>query len=100
MAKSKKKYYIKIVDEQFIVPDEKGGGIITWEYENRIVKYSMAFINKSIFPNDNGRVIGYDNSHNYHHKHYFGQIVELDDFVSYQDLVMRFKNEIKEFVRW
>ena len=102
MAKSKKKNYIKVIDEQFIIPASKGDGIIkfeAWEFEDVIVKYNMAYINKNIYPNDNGRVIGYDNSHNFHHKHYFGQITELDDFVSYQELVQRFKNDIKEFIK-
>ena len=103
MAKSRKKNYIKVIDEQFVVPYEKGGGIIkfeAWEHENKIVKYNMAYINKSIFPNDNGRVIGYGNSHDFHHKHSFGEIIELDDFTNYHELVGRFKNEIKEFVTW
>ncbi|RLA68265.1 MAG: transcriptional regulator [Epsilonproteobacteria bacterium] len=103
MTKSKKKNYIKVIDEQFIVPYEKGEGIIkfeAWEYENQIIKYNMVYINKSVFPNDNGRAIGYDNSHNFHHKHYFGQITELDDFTNYQELVQRFKNDIKEFIKW
>ncbi len=103
MGKSRKKNYVKVIDEQFIVPYEKGGGMINfeaWEYENNIVKYSMTYINKNIFPNDNGRVIGYDNAHDFHHKHYFGEIIELDDFTNYQELVGRFKNEIKEFVTW
>lgn len=101
MSKSKK--YKKVVDEQFIVPVEKGGGIIkfeAWEYEDKIVKYSMAYINKSIFAEDNGRVIGYDNAHDYHHKHFFGEILEIDDFASYQELVIRFKEELKEFIQW
>ena len=103
MAKSKKKNYIKVIDEKFIVPYDKGGGIIkfeAWEYENKIVKYNMAYINRNLFSNDNGRVIGYDNSHDFHHKHYFGEVSELDDFISYQELVQRFKNDIKEFVTW
>ena len=102
MGKSKKKNYIKVIDEKFIVPIHKGGGIIkfeAWEYENHIVKYNMVYINKNIFPNDNGRVMGYDNSHNFHHKHYFGEIYELDDFINYQELVQRFKNDIKEFIK-
>jgi len=102
MAKSRNKNYIKVIDEQFIIPVKKGGGIIkfeAWEFEDQIVKYNMAYINKNIYPNDNGRVVGYDNSHNFHHKHYFGQITELDDFVSYQELVQRFKNDIKEFIK-
>ena len=99
---AKKKNYTKVIDEQFIVPQKKGDGIIkfeAWQYENKIVKYNMAYINKSIFPNDNGRVIGYDNSHNFHHKHYFGEIIELDDFVNYQELVKRFRDDLKEFLK-
>ena len=100
---AKNKNYTKIIDEQFIVPYKQGGGIIkfeAWEYENKIVKYNMAYINKSVFPNDNGRVIGYDNSHNFHHKHYFGETIVVDDFVNYQELVKRFKNDLKEFLKW
>jgi hypothetical protein len=102
MAKIKKKDYLKIIDEQFIVPADKGDGIIkfeAWEYEEKIIKYNMVYINKHIFPNDNGRVMGYDNSHDFHHRHYFGQITELDDFINYQDLVKRFRNDIREFVK-
>ncbi len=42
------------------------------------------------------KITGYNNSH----KHYFGQITELDDFINYQELVQRFKNDIKEFITW
>jgi hypothetical protein len=102
MPKLKKKIYTKVIDEQFILPYEQGGGIIkfeAWEYENHIVKYNMVYINKNIFSNDNGRVMGYDNSHDFHHKHYFGQITELDDFVNYQELVNRFRDDLKEFLK-
>ena len=98
-----KKIYTKVIDERFIVPPDKGGGIIkfeAWEYEDEIVKYNIAYINRSIFCDDNGRVVKYDNSHNFHHKHYLGQIVGLDDFVSYETLVQRFKEDIKEFISW
>ena len=94
--------YIKAIDEHFIIPHKRGGGVIkfeAWEYENKIVKYNMAYINKNIFSNDNGRVIGYDNSHNFHHKHYFGEITELDDFINYQELVKRFRDDLKEFLK-
>ena len=97
------KVYVKVIDERFIVPKSKGGGIIrfeAWEYEGEIVKYNMAYINKALFCDDNGRVVGYDNSHNFHHRHYFGQIVELDDFESYEKLVRRFKKDLKEFISW
>jgi uncharacterized protein YfaT (DUF1175 family) len=103
MAKSSKKSYIKVIDEQFIVPSTKGGGIIkfeAWKSDENIVKYNMVYINKNITSLDNGRVLGYDNAHDFHHKHYFGEIYELDDFKDYQDLVLRFKKEIREFIKW
>ncbi len=101
MAKEKK--YKKIVDERYIVPDEKGGGFIkfkVWERDDEVVKYSMAYTNPLIFSGDNGRVIGYGNAHDFHHKHYFGEIYEVGDFTNYQALVNRFKNELKEFLSW
>lgn len=99
----KKNQYTKVINEQFVLPYEKGGGIIkfeAWEYQEQIVKYNMAYINKNIFPNDNGRVVGYDNSHNYHHKHYLGDIYQVDDFTTYEELVERFQKDIKEFIQW
>lgn len=93
----------KVVSEQFPVNPKHGGGIIkieAWENETgKIVKYSMAYINYLIFAEDNGRVIGYDNTHNFHHKHYFGEISEVVDFTNYQELVERFEEEIKEFIK-
>jgi len=74
--------------------------IEAWENDNNeIVKYSMAYINHQVFSGDNGRVIGYDNTHNFHHKHYLGEISEVYDFVSYENLLKRFEKEIKEFIK-
>jgi hypothetical protein len=95
------KHYTKIVDERFILPEEKGGGLIkfeVWEWEGKIVKYSMAYINRNLFTGDNGRVLGYDNTHAYHHRHYFGEIFPVDDFESYEALVSRFEEEVKELL--
>ena len=93
----------KVVSEQFPVNPKRGGGILkieAWENEKgEIVKYSMAYINHLIFSDDNGRVLGYDNTHNFHHKHYFGEISEISDFISYENLLDRFQNEIKEFIK-
>ncbi len=105
MSRNKKKIskFKKVVSEQFPVNQKKGGGILkieAWENEKgEIVKYSMAYINHFIFSDDNGRVIGYDNAHGFHHKHYMGEISEVSDFISYHDLVKRFEKEIKEFVK-
>jgi hypothetical protein len=93
--------YIKVVDERYIVPEKKGGGLIkfeVWEKDGEVVKYSMAYINPRIFPNDHGRVVGYDNAHNFHHKHYLGEIFEIDDFTSYKELTERFRKDLQEFI--
>jgi hypothetical protein len=34
----------------------------------------LAYINHSTFYKDNGRVVGYDNSHHVHHRHYMGKL--------------------------
>ncbi len=67
--------------------------------KGEIVKYSMAYINHLVFAGDNGRILGYDNTHNFHHKHYLGEISEMTDFTCYVDLVERFEQEIKEFIK-
>lgn len=105
MRNSKKKSakFKKVVSEQFPIKPKRGGGILkieAWENEKgEIVKYSMAYINHLILSGDNGRVIGYDSVHDFHHKHYFGEVSEVSDFSSYQDLVERFEKEIKEFIK-
>lgn len=101
--KQSKIKFEKIVSEQFPIKVQNGEGILkieAWENEKgEIVKYSMAYINHLIFSGDNGRVIGYDNTHQFHHKHYFGEISEVSDFISYEDLLDRFEREIKEFIK-
>ncbi len=101
--KPAKNQFTKVVSEQFPINQKRGGGIIkieAWENEKgQIVKYSMAYINSLIFSEDNGRVLGYDNTHNYHHKHYLGEISEVDDFTNYEELVKRFEKEIKEYIK-
>lgn len=56
----------------------------------RVVRYNLAFINHSLFQSDNGRVVGYDNRHGYHHRHYFG-MVEAVAFESFEQIEARFE---------
>jgi hypothetical protein len=44
-------------------------------------------------------VIGYDNSHGFHHRHNMGETTEIEPFESYQKLIRQFDEEIKEFVK-
>jgi hypothetical protein len=103
-AKSRSQKYQKVINEAFYVAKKNGGGLVkleAWEdQKGKIVKYSLAYINPLIFAGDNGRVLGYDNTHHYHHRHYLGEITPVDDFKGYQNLVDRFEKEIKEFIKW
>jgi hypothetical protein len=51
-----------------------------------------------IFAKDNGRVLGYDNSHGYHHRHFMG-VVEAVDFSTYEAQADRFFKEVHELWR-
>ncbi len=39
-----------------------------------VTRYNLAYINHSICNVDNGRVLGFDNAHDYHHTHYIGEV--------------------------
>jgi len=57
-----------------------------------VVRYNLAYINHAIQSDDNGRVVGYDNAHGYHHRHCLGT-VEPVDFVSFEDVEARFEQD-------
>ena len=59
-----------------------------------IVRYNLVFINHSLCAGDNGRVLGYDNSHGYHHRHYAGS-EEKCAFIGYERVMKRFLNEVR-----
>ena len=70
----------------------------TWLEDGKVIAYSLAYINLSRCPMDNGRVLGYDNRHGYHHRHFMGQ-VEAVEFSAYKDLARRFFKEVQELWR-
>ncbi len=55
----------------------------------------MAYINPHICYVDNARVLGYDNSHGYHHRHYMGK-EEPVEFQTYEAIAEQFEREWKE----
>lgn len=63
-----------------------------------MVKYSLAYINHRRCTVDNGRVLGYDNSHDYHHRHFMGRVEDIH-FPGYEALVNRFQSEVQELWR-
>lgn len=60
--------------------------------DGRITRYNLAYINHNVHQGDNGRVIGYDNAHGFHHRHYFGAVEQVD-FVSFEDIERRFEQD-------
>ena len=92
----------KIVDEISPVRCAAGRGVIreeVWEDETgTVARYDLTFINRFLTRVDNGRVLGYDNSHGYHHRHFKGT-GEMTKFVSYEELARRFFDEVDELKR-
>jgi hypothetical protein len=92
----------KVVDESFRLKRPRQGAILkeeVWQAgAGEVVKYSLAYINPRLCGIDNGRVLGYDNSHEYHHRHFMGR-TEPFEFRSYRALADRFYEEVQELWR-
>jgi len=90
--------------ERHELKQKSGGGVLryeVWGYVDNgktiVTRYNMAYANHAVCCKDNGRVLGYDNAHGYHHRHYMGS-VEACDYVSHDDTVHRFQAEWVEIV--
>jgi len=59
----------------------------------KVVRYNLAFINHFLHRGDNGRVLGYDVAHGHHHRHYLGQVEQIQ-FPGYEKLSERFSREV------
>ena len=66
--------------------------------QGRVVGYALAYVNLNICAVDNGRVLGYDNSHGFHHRHRMG-MVEPIEFTTYEALLEQFLEEVYELWR-
>lgn len=91
---------IVIIDEQHTIPRRSGNGVlryfVTVDAQGKLLRYNLAYINSQIYGLDNGRVIGYDNDHDYHHRHCLG-VMEPVTFTGYQSILEHFENEWREF---
>jgi hypothetical protein len=91
----------KRVDDTHYLTGNRRGAVLkeeVWYGGTNLVKYSLAYVNPRICGVDNGRVLGYDNAHNYHHRHFRGR-VEKTYFHSYEKLVRRFLKEVQDLWR-
>jgi hypothetical protein len=86
----------KAVDERFYLSSVNGGGVLRREIwidsRGRVVRYNLAYINHLIYAGDNGRVLGYDSAHGYHHRHYRGKVTTIR-FESFEQIEVRFQRE-------
>jgi len=99
---SKKKTLVRTMKvEEYRLKGKRKGALLReqiWLEGGRVVGYSLAYINLKRCSVDNGRVLGYDNSHGFHHRHSMGQ-VEPVNFSTYEELADRFFNEVHELWR-
>jgi hypothetical protein len=92
----------KIVDETILLKRPRRGARLreeVWQTEDgQVTKYNLAYINHLVCRIDNGRVLGYDNGHNFHHRHFMGK-VEAIKFKDYETLASDFREEVHELWR-
>jgi hypothetical protein len=87
--------------EEYRLRGKRKGAVLkeqTWLENGKIVAYSLAYINLNRCSVDNGRVLGYDNRHGYHHRHCMGKIEPIV-FSHYESLARRFYKEVRELWR-
>jgi hypothetical protein len=92
----------KVLDVSTRLAKKRGNGILRREVwvdsKGKVIRYNLAYINHDIFQGDNGRVLGYDNAHGVHHRHYQGK-VETVEFKSFEDIEGRFEADWTTFSR-
>jgi hypothetical protein len=87
-----------IEDDIITIHRSKGNGVLrrqVWvDDRGHVTRYSLAYINHNLFTGDNGRVLGYDNAHGFHHKHYMGN-TEPVSFSNFLALEKQFREEFE-----
>jgi hypothetical protein len=84
----------KIVDDTHHITQRRGNGQLRREIwvdeQGQVTRYNLAYINHALHGGDKGRVVGYDNQHGYHHRHYFG-VVAAVEFTNFDDIEDQFQ---------
>ncbi|MDO9142760.1 toxin-antitoxin system TumE family protein [Rhodoferax sp.] len=86
----------KIVDDTHHITQKRGNDQLRREIwvdaQGQVTRYNLAYVNHAMHGADNGRVVGYDNQHGYHHRHYFG-VVAAVEFTSFDDIEDQFQTD-------
>lgn len=84
----------KIIDDSHNITLKRGNGQLRREVwvdeQGGVTRYNLAYINHALHSGDNGRVVGYDNQHGYHHRHYLGVVTPVI-FTSFEDIEDQFQ---------
>ena len=93
----------KVVDETNVLHCKCGVEMVIREEifqdsAGKLARYNLAFIHFPLCRKDNGRVLGYDNAHGFHERHWMGEAEEIG-FVSYEDTLERFLDEVQALRR-
>ena len=89
---------MKVVDETTIRGRPRRGAKLkeeVWQTDGKVTKYSLAYVNFLVFQQAHGRVLGYDNSHGYQHRHFMGAVAPYK-FQTYESLAADFHQEVAE----
>jgi hypothetical protein len=71
----------------------------TWRDDaGEVTRYSLAYIDPLRFQGDNGRILGYDNAHGHHHRHFCGVVTPVH-FTGYEQLARQFEHEADKLRR-
>ena len=88
-----------IVDETIKLPNKHGIGILKFiasaNSKGEVCEYNLAYINFNICKIDDGIVLGYEQNHECHRRHYMGKIEDVD-FTTYEAIAERFESEWRE----
>ena len=99
---SKKARPVETVSMEVIPLKGKRKGAVlkdeVWYEDGEVIAYNLAYINLKQCRVDHGRVLGYDNSHGFHHRHFMGK-VEAVEYSSYPSHLRRFIAEVHELWR-
>ena len=62
--------------------------------KGQVVRYNLAFLLPHLIYRDHGRVLGFDNAHGGHERHYMGR-VEVVEYEGFPSTARRFYREVE-----
>lgn len=68
------------------------------DHHGTVIRYNLAFLLPHRFQADNGRILGFDNAHNIHERHFMGNAKRVS-FTSYATTARRFFREAESLRR-